>query len=727
VQEANDRVPTTGSAPLVTSKLRVEARGRWVERRRLHERLERAREVRLVLVSAPPGFGKTTLLADWLASAQLPFAWLTLDAGDNDIVRFARYLAAAVTRLADGTGDGPEFEPVRPLDPESALTAILAPIEMDAASRGEGLLVLDDYHVIAEPAIHRLVASLLERLPTHMRLAIATRADPPLPLARLRARGEMIELRATDLRFSGHETAELLRSMAVDIDDAAAEDLARRTEGWAAALRLASISLQGRSDGAELVRRFGATNRYVLDYVVDEVLAGLPPETHDFLLRTSVLERLCGPLCDAVTGGSDGQARLESLERANLLIVPLDEERRWYRYHALFAEILRSRLTATHGGGIAELHARASAWHEEQANDDEAVAHALASGDPERIRRVLVSACRRRLRAGEMSTVRRWLDALPPEVGGHDPELIVVGAWCRLYVAETDGVARLAADAETALANGRDVEPVRRAAISAELALLRSYLASISGGSATSAIEQARRAIALLPEGLPAASEANLRGSAQALLALGLLRAGELDAAVEAYEASLADLRASGNAFALGRSITDIARIAIDRGDPESAVRVCERELRRTDGGCSVTQSGAVWAALARARAELGQIEPAEEAARHALDLATRAGDAASVRYAQATLDRLAPLPAHADAAGTTAHRNAARILEALSKRELEVLRLVARGRSNTEIAAELFVTVGTVKAHVHSICGKLGAANRVQAIVRGRDLGLLD
>jgi LuxR family maltose regulon positive regulatory protein len=726
VQEVGDSVTNPGLDPLTASKLRVQARGRWVERARLHDRLQGAREVRLVLVSAPPGFGKTTLLADWLASAQLPCAWLTLDAGDNDIVRFARYAAAAAALLGGDAEDPLQFEPGRQFDPEPVLTAILAQLETAPGAAGDGVLVLDDYHLITESAIHRLVASLLERLPPGVRLAIATRADPPLPLARLRARGELLELRAADLKFNTQEAAELLRSTAGELDQGGGADLTRRTEGWAAALRLAAVSLQGRTNHAELVRRFGATHRYVLDYVVDEVLAGLPHETHDFLLRTSILERLCGALCDAVAGGSDGQARLEELERSNLLIVPLDEERRWYRYHALFAEILRARLSATHPAEVGALHARASAWHEERANDEEAVAHALASRDVERICRVMVFACRQRLRAGEMSTVRRWLDALPPDAARGDAELIVVEAWYRLYVAETEGVARLLADAEAVLADGQDGPPLRRAAISAELALARSYLASMSADGGTAAIEQARRAMALLPDGLPAASEANLRGSAHALLALGLLRAGELDAAVEAYEASLADLRASGNAFAVGRSITDIARIAIDRGDPERAVRVCETELQRSDDGCSVARSGAIWAALARARAEIGQLDLAEAAARRALELATRAGDATSLRYAQATLDRIAPLLARAGTAGTAIRHGAAGLVEPLTNRELEVLQLVATGRSNTEIAAGLFVTVGTVKAHVHSICGKLGAGNRVQAIVRARELGLL-
>ncbi len=722
---ADAPVVSSGPAALQASKLRVQARGRSIERPRLRRSLENAPDARLVLVSAPPGFGKTTLIADWLRTSDVRGAWFTLDRGDNDVVRFARYLVAAVRQLVEDA-DVASFEPGRPFEPESVLSALLASIDAATARGAHLAVILDDYHLIGDPTIHSFVASLIERLPPHVRLVIVTRADPPLPLARLRARGELTELRAEDLRFSASEAAELLGSATVTLADAEVEDLTRRTEGWAAVLRLAAVSLKGRADQAELVRRFGATHRYILDYVVDEVLAGLAPDTHEFLLRTSILERMSGSLCDAVAGGSNGQARLEELERANLLIVPLDDERQWYRYHALFAEILRSRLSAMHPDAVAGLHAKASAWHEGRGNGDEAVTHALASGDVERIRRVMVLACRARLRAGEMSTVRRWLDALPPGAASGDAELIVIEAWYRLYVGRTDGVSGLVEDAEAALEDGQDNASPRPAAIRAELALVRSYLASLSGASAASAIEHARRALALLPDGLPAPSEANLRGSARALLALGLLQAGELDAAVEAYEASLADLRASGNAFAVGRSITDIARVAIDRGEPDRAVRVCETELQRNDGACSVARSGAVWAALARARAELGQFELADAAARRALELATREGDAASVRYAQATLDRMAPSVAPARS-GSAADRRVAGLVEPLSNRELEVLRLVALGRSNTEIAADLFVTVGTVKAHIHAICGKLGAANRVQAIVRGRELGLLD
>ena len=274
---------TPGRDALIGTKLGVQARGqRSVDRERLRARLDAAAEARLVLVSAPAGFGKSTLLADWLGQLAVHGAWLSLDARDNDIVRFARYLAAAMPQLAAATEEAAAFE-APAFDPELALAHILDRI----AAAGDGtVLVLDDYHLIDEPAIHRLVASLVERLPSGARLAIATRADPPLPLARLRARGELVEVRAEDLRFTATEADALVRSTGVELSSAEVEELTDRTEGWAAALRLAAVSLRGRPDHAELLRRFGASHRYLLDYVVEEVLAGLPRESEVFLLRT---------------------------------------------------------------------------------------------------------------------------------------------------------------------------------------------------------------------------------------------------------------------------------------------------------------------------------------------------------------------------------------------------------------------------------------------------------
>jgi LuxR family maltose regulon positive regulatory protein len=711
-----------GRGELIMTKLGVQARGmRHVERERLRDRLDASLEARLVLVSAPAGFGKSTLLADWLDRSALRYEWLSLDARDNDVVRFARYLAAAAARMA-GRHEALSAPDARSFDPELALVGVLG--DLDAAGSG-AVLVLDDYHLIDETAIHRLVGSLVDRLPPGSRLAIATRADPPLPLARLRARGELVEIRAEDLRFTEAEAADLLRSAGLDLAEPEIELLTDRTEGWAAALRLAAVSLRDRPDHAALVERFGASHRYVLDYVVEEVLAGLPSEDQEFLLRTSILDRMCGSLCDAVAGVSDGQERLERFERANLLIVPLDDERRWYRYHALFAEVLHARLRTSHPDDVTSLHARASAWHESRGEDDEAIGHALHAGDLPRASLMVAFASGTHLNAGELRTVRRWLDALPPEVVRSHAQLSASYAWVLLLGGETDGVAERLADAERALAEDREGDRPMRPTIPSQLAMLRSQLAGLQGDSAT-AVDQARLARDLVPSGLPADAATTLRGLAAALLGVALARAGELQAAEAAYEAALPDLRAAGNALAVGRIIGDLAAIAVALGDPGRAVALCESELQRTPEAAATAQSPAVWAALARARIELGQADLAETAARRALEIATPAGDGPTARSAQATLERVrARSGDHAgDLLGSVGRSGD--LVEPLTARELEVLRLVALGRSNGQIATELFVTVGTVKSHLHTISGKLGATNRVEAVARGRELGLL-
>jgi LuxR family maltose regulon positive regulatory protein len=417
---------------------------------------------------------------------------------------------------------------------------------------------------------------------------------------------------------------------------------------------------------------------------------------------------------------------LEQVEQANLFLTPLDDERRWYRYHALFAEILRARLRTLHPDEVAELHARASAWHEERGDDDEAIGHALQSRDLERTSQLVALASGRHVSAGELSTVRGWLDALPPEVVRDHAQLSASYAWCLVLAGETGGVAERLDDAEQALADGRDGGPMMRLALVPQLALIRSQVAGLEGDSAT-AIAQARLARELVPAGLPAETEATLRGTATVLLAFALARAGDVDAAAEAYEAALPDLRAGGNRFATGRAIGDLARIAITRGDPDGALRLCEAELERTPRESAATGSAAVWAVMASARAELGQVELADGAARRALELATRTGDAPCARLAQATLERIGPLLANGGPEpGRREGPGRDGPVEALTARELEVLRLVARGRSNSQIATELFVTVGTIKSHLHTISGKLGAANRVEAVARGRELGLL-
>jgi ATP/maltotriose-dependent transcriptional regulator MalT len=327
---------------------------------------------------------------------------------------------------------------------------------------------------------------------------------------------------------------------------------------------------------------------------------------------------------------------------------------------------------------------------------------------------------------GELGTVRRWLDALPARVVRDHAQLSAAYAWDLLLAGETDGVAERLADAERALVADRDGDRDLRSTIPSQLAMLRSQLAGLLGDPGE-AVAQARIACDLVPAGLPPEIERTLRGTAGSLLGVALVRAGDLAAAAEAYEAALPDLRASGVAIATGRTIGDLAAIDISQGDPTRALRRCEAELAREAGIQTGPANPAVWAAMARALAELGQAQRAQAAARRALELATRAGDAPTARSAQATLDRVGPLPDNesGESAPSTFGR-AGRLVEPLSARELEVLQLVALGRSNSQIATELFVTVGTVKSHLHTISGKLGAANRVEAVARGRELGLL-
>jgi LuxR family maltose regulon positive regulatory protein len=734
----------TGHDALLAMKLGPKPRSaRAVDRGRLRALLDASTDARLVLVSAPAGYGKSTLLASWLEEAAVRSAWLSLDRRDDDPVRFARVLEAGISLLDEaphgsvrhetGWHETGQHEPGQSLDLDLTLSGILARLAavVERDPSGQAVLVLDDYHVIGLRAIHQLIGDLVDRVPPGVRLVVATRADPPLPLGRLRARGELLEIRAADLRFSADEADALLRGADVELPPDEVMELAERTEGWAAALRLAAVALHDGADRSERVHRFGASHRFVLDYVVEEVLAGLPADTQVFLLRTSVLERLCGPLCDAVSGGADGQRRLEELERRNLLIVPLDDERRWYRYHSLFAEVLRARLWTLGAAEVAGLHARAAAWYAAHGDDDGAVDHVLRAGDVEAACRIVAEASLRRLNAGELSTVHRWLDALPSAAVRQHPQLSVSYAWCLALAGETVGVVERLADAERAMlvrsADEALPETVDEAALRTQVALLRSRLADLQGDPRTAA-EQARLARDLVPQGLPEDAEATLRGDATILLARALAAAGDAAGAAEAYEASLPDLRAGGNVFAVGRAVADLAALDLERGDPARAVQRCEAELDAVPAEASLAVSGAVWAALARARLALGQVERAEAAARRGLEVATRAGDAQVVRSLERTLGQIASA-AGRDGVGMRGPTRPAipGLIEPLTERELEVLGLVALGRSNSQIATELFITVGTVKSHLHTISGKLGAANRVEAVARAQAFGLLE
>ena len=349
-----------------------------IQRPRLMARLDEGLARGLVLVCAPAGYGKTVLLADWARRGGQPVAWLSLDAGDNDPARFWRHAVAALDRARPGTGErvAPLLGPPAPSSFQGLVTALINDLAAD-----EIVLVLDDYHVIGSEQVHESLAFLVEHRPTGMCVVLASRNDPALPLARLRARGELTEIRATVLQFTPAEAAELLQHAAAALPDASVAALAARTEGWAAGLQLAALSLRGHDDAAAFVAAFTGSHRYVLDYLAEEVLEGQDEQLRTFLLETSVLERLSGPLCDAVTGRQGSQALLEQAERAGLFLIPLDEVRGWWRYHHLFASLLRARLQEEQPGRAAQLHRNAAAWYAGHGLADDAIGHAVAAGE----------------------------------------------------------------------------------------------------------------------------------------------------------------------------------------------------------------------------------------------------------------------------------------------------------------------------------------------------------
>lgn len=408
-------------APLLLTKIRMppaRPAGRWVARRCLLERLDEGqrRGCRLALVSAPAGFGKTTLVSEWLHARQSQVAWLSIDGDDNDTVRFLSYLVAACQAVLPNAGESA----MELLKAAQSPVAILTSLINDLASL-PGLLwiVLDDYHLIGLAAVHEATTYLLDHLPANVHLLLVTRADPPLPLARLRARGELTELHANDLRFSAEETALFLSQVMglnLTVEDMAA--LEARTEGWIAGLQLAALSLQHQVSPHAFVQAFTGSHRHIADYLLEEVLQRQTPETQTFLLQTSILEELTAPLCEALTGRSDSAGQLEALERANLFLVPQDEARRWYRYHHLFADLLQLRLRQTcPAEAIAGLHRHATDWYLQQRLTPEAMRHALAAAqitqDYRSVAALMGRAAGRALRRGETTTVIHWLETIP--------------------------------------------------------------------------------------------------------------------------------------------------------------------------------------------------------------------------------------------------------------------------------------------------------------------------
>jgi LuxR family maltose regulon positive regulatory protein len=524
------------STPLLKTKLYVPpVRSELVPRPHLIERLDRGvREGhKLTLISAPAGYGKTTLLSEWVAQSEQPVAWVSLDDSDNDPTRFWAYAVAALRTVSEDIREIARA-PLQPAYPPAIEPGVTELLNQLAELRGPIALVLDDYHVITTPAIHATVSFLLENLPSQMHLVIATRADPPLPIPRLRVQGQLTELYESDLRFTSEETARLL-DLVFDLSLSAADvrALEKRTEGWIAGLQMAAISMRGRDDVAEFVRSFTGSHRYVLDYLTEEVLRQQPEDVRQFLLRTAILDRLTAPLCDAVIEGVTlnearpaSQTMLEYLDASNLFIIPLDDERRWYRYHRLFADLLLQRARRECPDLLPWLHRRASEWYEQNGLTSEAVGHALTCGDSERAAQLIEKVAWPMMARCENAALLTWLDALPDDAIAARPRLGVARAWALAVAGKLDAVAPSLA--------GIDLQQVP-----GEAAAARAYTATIRGDT-RGGIAFARQALEQLPE-----DDLFLRGFLALNLGIAYFSNGELAAASRALDQAVELSRAA--------------------------------------------------------------------------------------------------------------------------------------------------------------------------------------
>ncbi|MGB7540302.1 MAG: LuxR C-terminal-related transcriptional regulator [Anaerolineales bacterium] len=852
---------------------------------------------KLTLVSAPAGYGKTTLIAEWLepsekgggrtidvqpvpcqkegSSTGLPLriksAWLQLDEADNDPRRFITYLIAALGNLHEEIGQTPSAMLHAPQPPpdEILLTALLN--EITAVPRPI-LLVLDDYQVIRMPSIHQRLAFILDHQPAMLHLVITTREDPLLPIPRLRASGQVLEIRQEDLRFTVSETAEFLeRVMGIPVAESEIAALDQRTEGWIAGLQLAALSMRGRDDVSGFIQAFTGSSRFILDYLIEEVFERQSPDLKDFLLKTSILDRFSAPLCDVLMEKTVSRELLEALEQSNLFIVPMDQSRLWYRYHHLFAELLRHRLRASHPDEEAHLHRRAGGWFEDQGLTADAIRHALAARDWRRAGSLIQRISPDLLKSGEVLTLLGWFQSLPEEILLSDPKLCFDYCWPLL----------LADRFEAAVPLLERLEQIAREmpAFLGEVFAAQAYLAR-GVGDHDRMVDRSRRALELLPK-----SSSNSRGIVAMNLGLAYWHMGRMRDAEEALAEALETSRASDNHYAALTSLIFLGRVFAVRGELRRAEGMFQTAIQKGDeipvnalayadlaalqyewnrleasaaylqkaivlSRCSLNDEFLVGCLMLESRLRIAQGDPAgagdvlEQAwalvrggritspMAQRMDAAqafwlTAKGEAArewgsklteisdghpfyrflgvtkartmpdsqamayleglgraaqanewgyglvAIRTLQASFaesrekamefledalrlaegsgyirtfaeagEKIFPLlreaaehGRHQECAGRIlaeisekrgkAGTGAAFLTEPLSERELDVLRLVAAGLSNREIAKQLVISPGTAKTHIHNLCGKLGVRNRTEAAIKAKELGL--
>ncbi|MDQ3897767.1 MAG: LuxR C-terminal-related transcriptional regulator [Actinomycetota bacterium] len=619
--------PPSLGIPLLDSKLHVPRLRRGVVRRpRLDERLNPGDLPALVLVSAPAGFGKTTLLAEWLTARNSKVervAWLSLDRRDSDPTLFWAYVVSAVRKAATNVGtEAVSTLQSTPTALESVVTSVVNDLE---ALADDVVLVLDDYHVVESFDVHDSMRFFIDHLPERLRLVVASRADPPWPLARLRARGELLEIRASDLRFTAQEAAAYLGdAMGLDLSVEDVDALETRTEGWIAALQLAALSLQGRDDPSAFIASFAGDDRFVVDYLADEVLDRQSDDIRAFLLETSILSRLSADLCAAVTGRSDAKAILDTLERSNLFLVALDDRRRWYRYHHLFGDVLRARLTDEHPDRIADLHHRAGDWFEADGDRPEALRHALAAGDHDKAAELVELGIPDLRRARQDATQQEWLDALPEEVFTNRPVLNVARVGARMVVGDTAGVEKLLNDVEAWLEPDRPKDELvvhhhaEFARLPTQVAMYRAGLALLHGDLAGTIAHGERAA------NLSAPDDHLGRGAAAALIGLARWAEGDLASAARQYAAAIEEFHdAKYYADILGCSL-GLADMQVGQGQLGAAEQTLSAglDLAATHGPLRGTADMHI--GLAEIHLERNELDAAAEHLRASLDLGDR-------------------------------------------------------------------------------------------------------
>jgi LuxR family transcriptional regulator, maltose regulon positive regulatory protein len=737
-------------AVLLATKVHVPAMGgQLVDRGALLGALSAGRR-KLTLLSAPAGWGKTTLLAQWALGAgeDQRFGWLSLDRSDNDPVWFWMYVVAALQTVSPGIGSRAIELLQMGADPVQVVLPTLMN-DLDATA-SPIVLILDDYHLVMNRAVHDQVAFVIDRMPANLRLVLATRSDPMLPLARLRASGDLVEMRSDDLRFEATEAHHLLNDvLGLDLADEDVQLLHRRTEGWAAGLYLAALSLAGRRDAAAFITTFAGDNRHIVDYLMAEVLDSQPVQMRSFLLRTSVLGRLSGALCDAVLQTSGSASMLETIERENLFVVPLDMSRRWYRYHHLFGELLRAELQRSEPDLVAALHRRAAAWFEAEGLVDEAVRHLAAAGDFAECADLIAADWVNEFNGGGLSTVSGWLDLLPTETVLHDPRLSAARAWIALNVGQFDD-ARVWIEAIEAAA-----DTVDHSSLGAELVALREVHAFKTGDLAA-ALEAARLAITLdFDNALQA------RSAACCIYGSALYFSGSIDEAQATFRRAAQLTEQIGDRRRRIYALGYLALIAAESGQLAHA----EDQIRRATGSSKDLAEGEhfinamVPLAAATVLDVRGDTTAAADAAHLAVGLARKGGGilelakalvvrakilerlgdhetaAASRSEASALLrgcadadiaQRVLPTAQHRKSVAVSSRNDRGPVAEELTAKEHEVLRLLATRLSRREIGQRLYVSLNTVKTHQRALYRKLGVENRAAAVARARELGLL-